>query len=929
MKRRRFALPLAAAALLMACAGWLRAQGAPSVKAVILRQIDKSGPARPSEIVRTADYAVFVRFDWSAPLPADSEFTVKWLEADGTPVLDTKASIKAGNTFFSTGLLVKGKKISTKTGGYRAQLVKSGESTVQAEAAFKVEEPTKDPNRPKFTVTMGTDAVEGRVTAKGNRFITGSRAVWVAMETETPAAKGHAYTAKVLDSAGEVVLSGAPIETNGTSASYATGFFIAGKTWAKSGGSFRMVVMWDDDLEPVCDLPFTIEPGSRYALLIGIKDYPPAGPENDLPGCDRDVAALKSYLTGPLGMPEQNITVLADLAATKAAIEKAITDLAAKAGPEDAVIITYSGHGAQVPDLDGDEEDGWDEAIVPAENLPPLITTENDLNRMITDDRLAELLRGFKTKNVTIIFDSCHSGTALRAGEDEAPEELVHEKFRKFDWGRGLMRKRDDAMRRRKDRMEALRCVGGEAECFRTAQQDDAGKQGGTMVNDGQFVFLASSRPWETSGCTSRGGFFTLSLLDALRNSDGENWRDILAKAREGVANFRPGQCPGVEGQGDRLPFSLVTTATNAAFARPVIAVVGATEASAAKSGEKNRQLDEGSAGRHKALLEAYSSAYMELSGGIFDVYPKSDSGFTGKPIGRVKLTGDRETVALVGSDGKPFAERLYATGEILSGTVHRGDRMVAAAIPVSVDRPKIGVSQGRPSDADKPKVDAAARALFDTLKRTSTVQLMERGTFADMDYVIQPMVKQGELSLYIWSPGGWKMANFSGEPQAAVDKCIAFITQRHRQATRVTRLHNPSAQFGLYLTPDGGDREYAPGEKIEVKLTATSDCWITVVPMNGNTVGTIVCFETQIKAGTASTFTTTLPNGVTGPQPLKIIATKEKLDASALSAAGPNDRAAALIRALQARVGNGGGGAGFLGADGWADTTLRFTLRK
>jgi hypothetical protein len=87
------------------------------------------------------------------------------------------------------------------------------------------------------------------------------------------------------------------------------------------------------------------------------------------------------------------------------AIRQASTDL--KAG--DIFYISYSGHGGQLPDLNGDEPDGQDETwcLFDGEFL---------------DDELNELWVGFK-KGVRILVtsDSCHSGTIIK----EATNNMV------------------------------------------------------------------------------------------------------------------------------------------------------------------------------------------------------------------------------------------------------------------------------------------------------------------------------------------------------------------------------------------------------------------------------------------------------------------------------------------------------------------------
>lgn len=67
------------------------------------------------------------------------------------------------------------------------------------------------------------------------------------------------------------------------------------------------------------------------------------------------------------------------------------------------VWIHYSGHGCSISDHDGDESDGKDECIVPA---------DYSYRGVITDDLIKRVLRYFnKNTLVTCVFDCCHSGT--------------------------------------------------------------------------------------------------------------------------------------------------------------------------------------------------------------------------------------------------------------------------------------------------------------------------------------------------------------------------------------------------------------------------------------------------------------------------------------------------------------------------------------
>jgi len=70
--------------------------------------------------------------------------------------------------------------------------------------------------------------------------------------------------------------------------------------------------------------------------------------------------------------------------------------------------IYFSGHGNQVKDLDGDEDDGFDECIC-------LLTEDGrHLDQTITDDMLGDIIYSVPIGvKVISIFDCCHSGSIL------------------------------------------------------------------------------------------------------------------------------------------------------------------------------------------------------------------------------------------------------------------------------------------------------------------------------------------------------------------------------------------------------------------------------------------------------------------------------------------------------------------------------------
>lgn len=72
----------------------------------------------------------------------------------------------------------------------------------------------------------------------------------------------------------------------------------------------------------------------------------------------------------------------------------------------DVVFIHYSGHGGRVVDTSGDEDDGYDETLIPVDF--------NRTGQIVDDDILKILVKPMKAGvNVTVLMDCCHSGTVL------------------------------------------------------------------------------------------------------------------------------------------------------------------------------------------------------------------------------------------------------------------------------------------------------------------------------------------------------------------------------------------------------------------------------------------------------------------------------------------------------------------------------------
>jgi hypothetical protein len=149
---------------------------------------------------------------------------------------------------------------------------------------------------------------------------------------------------------------------------------------------------------------------SFWALLVGIDNYAAV---NSLQGSVNDVEAMKIFLESQLNFPSEHILVLKNSGATRVAILKAFQEFLIDnedipRGAE--ILFHYSGHGSQMIDPSGVEPDGYSETIVPQDSRQAGVFDIPDKTISALLDRLAEK----KGERITVILDSCHSGSGTR-----------------------------------------------------------------------------------------------------------------------------------------------------------------------------------------------------------------------------------------------------------------------------------------------------------------------------------------------------------------------------------------------------------------------------------------------------------------------------------------------------------------------------------
>ena len=169
---------------------------------------------------------------------------------------------------------------------------------------------------------------------------------------------------------------------------------------------------------------FSAQSQTRRALLIGISEYTTHTQPSDDVWANIHGANDVELLSQTLNKQDFKIKKLTNKAATAHQIRKEFARFITSCRPGDIVYLHFSCHGQPVEDLNGDEEDGWDEAIIPVDAQKVYQKGKYIGENHIIDDELNEYLRSIRTKVgkkgfVYVVIDACHAGSSYRGDEEE------------------------------------------------------------------------------------------------------------------------------------------------------------------------------------------------------------------------------------------------------------------------------------------------------------------------------------------------------------------------------------------------------------------------------------------------------------------------------------------------------------------------------
>lgn len=155
---------------------------------------------------------------------------------------------------------------------------------------------------------------------------------------------------------------------------------------------------------------YPVSRGKKRAVLVGVS-Y--TGTTYELKGTVKDVELMKNLLCDKFGFPGDCILVLTEEKSddpcrvpTRENLLLAMRWLVEGCAAGDSLVFHFSGHGVQKLDTDGDEVDGYNEALCPLDFEDKGKILDDEINETI----VRPLVPGVK---LHAIIDTCHSGTIL------------------------------------------------------------------------------------------------------------------------------------------------------------------------------------------------------------------------------------------------------------------------------------------------------------------------------------------------------------------------------------------------------------------------------------------------------------------------------------------------------------------------------------
>ncbi|KAI5863286.1 peptidase C14 [Durotheca rogersii] len=293
----------------------------------------------------------------------------------------------------------------------------------------------------------------------------------------------------------------------------------------------------------------------KKALLIGINYF---GTEYELRGCINDSENIRNFLIEDRGFSpsSRDMVMMLDTPEnegtpffpTAANILAAIQWLVTRNQPGDVLWLSYSGHGGQVRNDDGDRPSGFDDTICPVDFQENGQITSEMLHRAIVSPLHPEC-------RLTILFDCCHSGSACELPYVYRPDEAGNVNMvDTIKQGVGLIRAAGELLEggfslSKLD--DAKMLLGGATDFFNGLHHrggDDVDEDGLAPEHFEEHWETEGKDVWMFSGCADNQtsadtsiagaptGAMSWAFVRTLRESPEQSYINILQNTREELA---------------------------------------------------------------------------------------------------------------------------------------------------------------------------------------------------------------------------------------------------------------------------------------------------------------------------------------------------------------------------------------------------------
>lgn len=267
----------------------------------------------------------------------------------------------------------------------------------------------------------------------------------------------------------------------------------------------------------------------KHALIVAIGDYPEETNWKDISSVN-DIALIKGALSK---QGFDHFIILKNEEADKKGILQAFKQLKESVSANDIVVVHFSSHGQQIMDNNGDEIDGFDEAIV-AYGAPayfdPAYNGENHLRDEELGDELDELrIKLGVNGDLMVLVDACHSGTATR--------------------GEAVARGGVPAFA-----PEGYKAASADANEVGVFENSKASTRGN--VEKAPMVVISAARANELNYEYNGYGSLSVAFQRAFDNLNPKySYRSLFSKIVKEMSVIAPKQTPALEGDIDRLLF--------------------------------------------------------------------------------------------------------------------------------------------------------------------------------------------------------------------------------------------------------------------------------------------------------------------------------------------------------------------------------------